>query len=340
MHKVELLAPAGNLPALKVAVDVGADAVYIGFSGDTNLRNFPGLNFTPDEVVEGIRYAHQRGKRVFVTVNAYPQKKEMDASQRAVDEAYGSGADAVIASDVAVLAYARKRHPDRRLHLSVQASASNARAIAFYKRHFGIERVVLPRVLTLKEIAAIRMQTDVELEVFAAGLLCINTEGQCFLSSYITSESINTYGACSHPKFVRFEGPSLEKTADRGVTLRILSNGVLLNEVQAGEETSYPTPCKGRYVNRATGRTDFAIQDPESLNVLDILPNVVASGIHSLKLEGRQRSRSYVETVVKTYRQALDACYEGHYDPAQFSQGALHSSFEGLAPSVGCYSGK
>jgi putative protease len=124
------------------------------------------------------------------------------------------------------------------------------------------------------------------------------------------------------------------------VKLRVISHGVLLNEYLPGEETSYPTPCKGKYVNRTTGRADYAIQDPESLNVLEIIPQVVDSGIHSLKIEGRQRSRSYIETVVKTYRKALDDCYEGRFDPSAFRQSGIHASFEGLAPSTGCYQGK
>jgi putative protease len=338
MKKVELCAPAGNLPSLKAAVDCGADAVYIGFSGDTNLRNFPGLNFTPEEIQAGVRYAHRKGKKVFVAVNAYPQQEEMAAAFQAVDGAYEAGADAVIASDLAVLSYATDRYPDRRLHLSVQASASNASAIAFYKKHFGIKRVVLPRVLTLAEIRSIACQTDVELEIFASGLLCINMEGQCFLSSYLTSESINTYGACSHPKFVQFTGQPAGDGEE--APLRVFSNGVLLNEYRPGEESSYPTPCKGRYINRATGRTDYAIQDPESLNILEVLPQVLNAGVHSLKLEGRQRGRSYVETVVRTYRQAIDACLEGRYDAAEFRESGLKATFEGLVPSTGCYQGK
>ena len=340
MEKVELCAPAGNLPSLKAAVDAGADAVYVGFAGETNLRNFPGLNFTEENIREGVRYAHRHGKKVFVAVNAYPQRNEIAEARRAVDGAYEAEADAVIASDFAVLSYAREHYPDRRLHLSVQASASTAEAIEFYRTHFGIRRVVLPRVLTVEEIQAIREKSEVELEVFASGLLCINTEGQCFLSAYITSESINTYGACSHPKFVQFSELSAEPGGGQGDRLRVVSNGVLLNEYRSDEDTAYPTPCKGRYVNRITGRVDYAIQDPESLNILEILPRVLSAGIHSLKIEGRQRGRSYVETMVRTYRQALDACYGGTYDPESFARTGLNTAFEGAAPSIGCYGGK
>ena len=332
--KVEICAPAGNLPSLRAAVDNGADAVYMGFSGDTNLRNFPALNFTEDEVSTAIHYAHSKGKKVFITVNSYPQEKELPLACEAVDKAYSLGADAVIASDIAILSYIHERYPEKRMHLSVQASASNAEAIKFYCRHFGIKRVVLPRVLALDEIRALRAETDVEIEVFALGLLCINTEGQCFLSSYITSESINTYGACSHPKFIDFiEG-------DEGA-FKIFSNGVLLNQYSPTEEAAYPTPCKGRYHNKATGQLHHAIQDPESLNVLGILPEIIQAGVDSIKIEGRQRSRTYVEQVVRAFREAVDSYYETGNCRVSAEQGQhLDSLFEGLAPTYGCYKGK
>lgn len=335
MKKVEICAPAGNLPSLKAAVDHGADAVYMGFSGDTNLRNFPGLNLTEDEVYKAIQYAHSKNKRVFITVNSYPQEKELSPAFHAVDMAFRLGADAVIASDIAVLAYIKDRHPGKRVHLSVQASASNAEAIEFYRRHFGIKRVVLPRVLTIDEIRSLRSRIDVEIEVFALGLLCINSEGQCFLSSYITSESINTYGACSHPKFIDFV-----QNDDEGV-LKVVSKGVLLNQYSSVEEVAYPTPCKGRYLNKATGQLNYAIQDPESLNVLEILPEIIQAGVDSIKIEGRQRSRSYVEKVVSAFREAVDRYYEQGISKIGAPQGeGLQSLFEGLAPSYGCYKGK
>jgi len=335
MKKVEICAPAGNLPSLKAAVDHGADAVYMGFSGDTNLRNFPGLNFTEEEVYKGIEYAHRKGKKVFITVNSYPQEKELTQARRAVDMAFRFGADAVIASDISVLSYIKDKYPGRRIHLSVQASASNSEAIKFYQRHFGIKRVVLPRVLTIEEIRSLKRHIDVEIEVFALGLLCINIEGQCFLSSYITSESINTYGACSHPKFIDF----VQDDSDDG--LKVVSKGVLLNRYSSIEEVAYPTPCKGRYFNRATGQLNYAIQDPESLNVMEILPEIIEAGVDSIKIEGRQRSRSYVEEVVSAFRGAVDRYYEKNDSKGKPSSGNnLYSLFEGLTPSHGCYKGK
>lgn len=330
--KVEICAPAGNLPSLITAVDHGADAIYLGFSGDTNLRNFPALNFTEEEVREGIEYAHRKGKKVYITVNAYPQEKELLQAYDAVDKAYTLGADAVIASDIGVLSFIKDKYPGKRVHLSVQASASNYQSIEFYRQHFGIKRVVLPRVLTIDEIRTLRGQTDVEIEVFVLGLLCINSEGQCFLSSYITGESINTYGACSHPKFIDFVQD------EQDGTMGILSSGVLLNKYLPEEEMGYPTPCKGKYFNRVTGETGYAIQDPESLNTLQILPELLAAGVDSIKIEGRQRSRTYVAEVVKRFREVVDGFYSGRYNPEVSRD--IQALFEGLSPSTGCYKGK
>src|SRR3989337_3129195 len=121
MKRIEICAPAGKLPSLKAAVDNGADAVCMGFSGDTNLRNFPALNFTEDEVHKAIQYAHNKEKKVFITVNSYPQEKELPLAYEAVDKAYSLGADAVIASDMAVLSYIPGRNPERRVNLPVTA---------------------------------------------------------------------------------------------------------------------------------------------------------------------------------------------------------------------------
>ena len=331
MKKVEICAPAGNLPALIEAVDNGADAVYIGFSGDTNLRNFPALNFTEEEASEGIRYAHRKGRKVYVTVNSYPQEKELPLAHEVVEKAYAFGADAVIVSDMGILSFIKEKFPGKRVHLSVQASASNPQAIEFYHKHFDIKRVVLPRVLTIEEIKVLRTMVDVEIEVFVLGLLCINSEGQCFLSSYITGESINTYGACSHPKFLDF-------TQEEDGTVDVFSSGVLLNKYMPQEEMAYPTPCKGKYINRETGQAGYAIQDPESLNALEILPELISAGVDAIKIEGRQRSKAYVAKVVHLFRTMLDDFYKGRFNPEKGKD--IQDLFEGLAPSTGCYKGK
>ena len=161
---LELVAPAGTPAALRAAVDAGADAVYLGFRDQTNARNFPGLNFGEAEFRDGLAYAHARGCKAFVAINTFPPAGRPGPWHQAVDRAAEAGADALILADIGLLDYAAQRHPDLRRHLSVQASASNPEAIRFYHEAFGIKRVVLPRVLTLDEIAALNRQVPVQTE--------------------------------------------------------------------------------------------------------------------------------------------------------------------------------
>ena len=152
MNSFELVCPAGSLPALKVAVDQGADCVYLGFRDATNARNFAGLNFDDAAIATGIRYAHDRGRKVFLALNTYPQPATSALWRSAIDRAAASGIDAVIMADPGLMHYAMKHHPNLRLHLSVQGSATNYEAINFYHEHFGIARAVLPRVLSLGQV--------------------------------------------------------------------------------------------------------------------------------------------------------------------------------------------
>ncbi|MEK7306893.1 MAG: peptidase U32 family protein [Nitrospirota bacterium] len=334
--RAEICSPAGNPASLIAAADSGADAIYIGFNDTSNLRNFPGLNFTSKEMKEGMDYARKRGKKIYLTINSYPQHKELETCFKAIDNAVSLGADAVILSDLALLSYAKEKHPGMDIHLSVQASASNSLSIEFYKEHFGVKRVILPRVLSLYEIRELKRKTDVELEIFVFGLLCINCEGQCFLSSYLTGESINTYGACSPPRFVRFE------EGEAGFLVR--SNGILLNCYSEGEAASYPTPCKGRYINNATGEISYIIQEPESLNLLEVLPDLLLAGVDALKIEGRQRSKAYVKEVTAIFRTLVDRYYEGGggVSGPDFKEIEKRTGkfLEGLRSSKGCYLGK
>ena len=194
---MELVCPAGNLPSLKAAVDNGANAVYMGFKDDTNARHFAGLNFDDKRAQEGIRYAHDRGVKVFVAINTYPQPSGWERWQRSVDHAAELGVDALILADIGVMDYACHRWPDLRLHLSVQGSATNAEAINFYHQNFGIKRVVLPRVLSLKQVKQVAESSPVPIEVFGFGSLCVMVEGRCILSSYVTGRSPNTFVAWS-----------------------------------------------------------------------------------------------------------------------------------------------
>ncbi|MBI5826189.1 MAG: U32 family peptidase [Deltaproteobacteria bacterium] len=331
MTKAEVISPAGNLASLKAAVDSGADAVYIGFSDSTNARNFEGLNFTHEEIAEGIRHVRAKGKKFFVAVNTFPQTDTCAKWRTAVDRAVELGADAVIIANLGILKYARDRHPGANIHLSTQASASNYESINFYNRHFGIKRVVLPRVLTVREIKELKKNTDVEIEVFALGGLCINIEGRCYLSSFVTGASTNTEGACSPSRFVRFA-----PTNGGGMTISL--NNVLLNRLGPEEYSPYPTCCKGRYI-RPGNETAYAIEDPESLNVLEILPGLIEAGVAAFKIEGRQRTKSYVASMTGVMRQAIDSYYSS---PSSYTvrpewSARTVASFEGSRETLGSY---
>jgi putative protease len=298
----ELVCPAGSLRALKLAVDSGADAVYLGLKNATNARNFAGLNFDDEQVREGVAYAHARGRRVLMALNTFADARDVGPWHRAVDAAAALGADALIVADIAVMAYARRHHPQLRLHLSVQASATTHEAIAFYQERYGIQRAVLPRVLTLQQVAGVLRHASAEIEVFGFGSLCVMVEGRCALSSYATGQSPNNAGVCSPPSAVRWnEGPD-------GIDARL--NGVLIDHYAPEEPRGYPTLCKGRF--DVDGQRDYALEEPTSLNTLAILPELIRMGVRAIKIEGRQRSPAYVEQVTKVWRKAIDAAMADH----------------------------
>jgi len=236
---IELVCPAGNFPALKEAVNNGADAVYIGFKDDTNARHFAGLNFNEKSLPKAIDYAHQRGTKVFVAINTYPQPEGWSRWQKAVDMAADLGVDALIMADIGILDYAMNQHPQVSRHLSVQGSATSYESLRYYQQNFGIKRAVLPRVLSVSQVAHLATQSPVELEVFGFGSLCVMVEGRCALSSYVTGESPNTCGVCSPAKAVRWE------ETPQGRQSRL--NGVLIDSYQKDEAAGYPTLCKGRF---------------------------------------------------------------------------------------------
>ncbi len=302
---MELVCPAGSLPALKAAVDNGANAVYLGFRDATNARNFAGLNFGMDEIRAGIRHAHAAGARVFIALNTYPRETHWTQWTEAADRAANLGVDAVIVADMGLLRYCARYHPQLRRHLSVQASATSHEAIGFYAREFGVQRVVLPRVLSLQQVRQVIAHSPVEVEVFGFGSLCIMVEGRCFLSSYVTGESPNTCGVCSPAKAVRWE--------EVAGTRRSRLNGVLIDVYAPGEPAGYPTLCKGRF--QVAGEISYALEEPTSLNVLAILPELLRAGVAAIKVEGRQRSPAYVAQVTRVLRAALDAC---QHDPDHY----------------------
>jgi putative protease len=326
---MELVCPAGSLPALKSAVDNGADCVYLGFRDATNARNFAGLNFDGASIASGIDYAHARGSKVFLALNTYPQPAAWPVWRAAVDRAAAAGIDAVIMADPGLMRYARERHPDLRLHLSVQGSATNYEAINFYQTRFGIARAVLPRVLSLTQVEHVTVNTTVELEVFGFGSLCVMVEGRCALSSYVTGESPNTHGVCSPAKHVRWQ-----KTP-QGLESRL--NGVLIDRYADDENAGYPTLCKGRF--DVSDESYYAIEEPTSLNTLELLPRLMAMGVRAVKIEGRQRSPAYVAQVTRVWREAIDQCLANaqRYSVKPAWMSALDQVAEGQQHTLGAY---
>jgi len=325
----ELVCPAGTLPALKAAVDHGADCVYLGFRDDTNARNFNGLNFDDAALAEGLRYAHGRGRKVLLALNTYPQADNWQRWTGAVDRAAKAGVDAVILADPGLMGYAKRSHPQLRLHLSVQGSATSYEAINFYREHFNIQRAVLPRVLSLAQVSQVIENTDVEIEVFGFGGLCVMVEGRCSLSAFTTGTSPNCNGACSPAKSVRWE--------QTGAGMETRLNGILIDRYADGERAGYPTLCKGRFeVDEATY---YAIEEPTSLNTLELLPQMMEIGVRAIKIEGRQRSPIYVAQVTKVWRAAIDACARDpqHYTPLPAWMAELNKVSEGQSHTLGAY---
>lgn len=326
---MELLCPAGNLPALKAAIDNGADAVYIGLKDDTNARHFAGLNFTEKKLQEAVNYVHRHQRKLHIAINTFAHPDGFERWQKAVDMAATLGADALILADIAMLEYAAEKYPHIERHVSVQASATNTQAIEFYRRNFEVARIVLPRVLSIHQVKQLALTSTVPLEVFAFGSLCIMAEGRCYLSSYLTGESPNTVGACSPARYVRWQ------QTPQGMDSRL--NNVLIDKYQPNENAGYPTLCKGRYL--VDENCYHALEEPTSLNTLSLLPELMAMNIASVKIEGRQRSPAYVSEVSRVWRSAIDKCQR---DPATFQAESqwmktLGNMSEGTQTTLGAY---
>jgi putative protease len=321
--RLELVCPAGTPASLHAAVDNGADAVYLGFRDETNARNFPGLNFSRKELEEGLEYAHARDCEVFLAVNTFPEAGHPAPWHKAIDDAASLGVDCVILADIGLLDYAARKHPDLRRHLSVQASASNPEAIRFYQDAFDVKRVVLPRVLSIEEIAVLNREIGVETEVFVFGGLCVMAEGRCQLSSYATGESPNTNGVCSPASHVQY--------VDEGDRMVSRLGEFTINAFAEGEAAGYPTLCKGRFV--VEGRSSYLFEDPTSLNAAAMLPELAAAGVKALKIEGRQRGRAYVAQVVAAFRAAAEAVAQGNRPSPEKLEGIT----EGQSKTSGAY---
>jgi len=276
MEKIELLAPAGNLEKLQMAVVYGADAVYMG--GEAyGLRAYAD-NFNEEEMKRGIDFAHSRGKKVYLTMNIIPHNADLEGMSEYAKKAYDMGIDAIILSDPGVYMIVKEVAPKMDIHLSTQANNTNWMSARFWYEH-GVKRIILARELSLKEIAKIRENTpkDLELEIFIHGAMCISYSGRCLLSSYMAGRDSNR-GLCAHPCRWKY---------------------YLMEEKRPGEYMPVFENERGTFI--------FNSKD---LCMIEHIPEIIASGVSSLKIEGRMKSSYYVATVVKAYRQAIDAYLE------------------------------
>ncbi len=324
---MDLVCPAGNYQSLIKAVDGGADAVYIGLKNETNARHFAGLNFTDKQIIKAIDYAHQRNCQVYCAINTYPREAHWQRWTDSVDQAMDLGIDTLIVADIGVMDYIRSRSSDFPIHLSVQASATNLQALNFYYQNFGILRAVLPRVLSLKQVSQLAKTAPCEIEVFGFGSLCIMAEGRCYLSSYMTGESPNTKGVCSPAAYVDWQ--------EQDGMLESRLNNLLIDRFSEGENAGYPTLCKGRF--DVEGRVEHALEEPTSLNTMDILPELLSAGVAAIKIEGRQRSPAYVSQVTTAWRSAIDKVLHSgaRVEPREIEN--LAALAEGKQTTIGAY---
>lgn len=271
MKKPELLAPAGNLEKLKMALIYGADAVYMGGKA-FGLRAFSD-NFEDHELQQGIEFAHSLDKKAYITINIIPHNNDLPSLPDYIRSVAAMGADAIIVSDLGVFRIARQVAPTLPVHISTQANTTNWSTVQFWQE-LGATRVVLARELSLDDIRLIRQKSDIELEAFVHGAMCMSYSGRCLISNYLTGRDANR-GQCAQP--CRWKYHVMEESRP-GVYLPILEDE------------------RGTYI--------FNSKD---LCLISHLPELIDSGLDSFKIEGRMKSVHYVATVIKVYREAIDA---------------------------------
>ena len=272
MGKPELLAPAGDMERLRMAVLYGADAVYLAGTS-FGMRSFAG-NFSPEELPEAVAFAHAHGVRVHVTVNTMPRGDELPALPAHLRLLNDSGVDALILADLGVFRMAQREAPNCELHISTQVSIANAACAAAW-HELGAKRVVLARELSLEEIAEIRAKTpkDLEIECFVHGAMCVSFSGRCLLSQYLVNRDANR-GECAQPCRWGYH---------------------LMEEKRTNEFYPVFEDEKGTYILNA--------KDMCMLNHIDKLAEV---GVNSFKIEGRAKSSYYVSVITNAYRKAMD----------------------------------
>lgn len=272
MNKPELLAPAGDLEKLKMAIIYGADAVYIG-GEEFGLRK-ASKNFTLEDIEKGIEFAHDRDRKVYVTLNIIPHNEDLVGLDEYVLELEKIGVDGVIVADPGVFSVIRRVAPNMPIHLSTQASATNYETIKFWY-DLGIRRIVVARELSLEEIKEIKesLPEDLEIEAFVHGAMCISYSGRCLLSNYMVGRDANR-GECAHPCRWKYS---------------------LMEEKRPGEYFPIYENEKGTFI--------FNSKD---LCMIENIPELIEAGVCSFKIEGRVKSQYYVATVIRSYRKAID----------------------------------
>jgi putative protease len=282
MNKIELLAPAGDLEKLKIALIYGADAVYFG--GEMfSLRAGAG-NLTIDEMREGVAFAHGMNKKCYLTLNIFAHNEDIEPLQKYLEQIKDLGIDAYLISDPGILDVVREIIPAAEIHLSTQANMTNYRTAMFWYR-MGVKRLVIARELTFDEIRELRQKipADMEIEAFVHGAMCISYSGRCLLSNFMIERDANR-GMCAHPCRWKY---------------------TLMEEKRPGQYYPIEEDDRGTY-----------ILNSRDLCMIEHMPEIIGAGISSAKIEGRMKSIYYVATVIHGYRQAIDAYYE---DPQHYS---------------------
>jgi putative protease len=281
MHRIELLAPAGNLEKLKTAINFGADAVYLG-GNKLNLRAAAD-NFTIEELKEGLEYAHSRGRKVHVTLNVIPHDEDLVGIEEYLSQLYEIGVDAVLIADPGIMSIAKEVVPNLEIHLSTQANNLNYKSALFWHK-VGASRVVAAREMSLEDLKKLRKELPetCEVEAFVHGSMCACYSGKCLLSNYITGRDSNR-GTCTQPCRFKY---------------------YLYEEKEAGD-----------YQKITKDDNSINFMSSKDLCMIEHIPELIEAGINSFKIEGRIKSSYYVASVVKVYREAIDKYIE---DPKNY----------------------
>lgn len=270
--KIELLAPAGDLEKLKIAVLYGADAVYLG--GTSFSLRAKAKNFSIEEMEDGVKFAHEHNAKVYVTCNIFAHNEDFQEMEQYFKDLYRIKVDAILVADPGVFSVARKAVPEMEIHISTQANNTNYQTALFWHQ-LGATRIVMARELSMNEIKTIsdNIPEDLEIEAFVHGAMCISYSGRCLLSNYLSGRDANK-GACSHPCRWRYH---------------------LVEQTRPGVYLPIEEDERGTYI--------FNSKD---LCMIEHIPELVEAGIYSLKIEGRIKTAYYVGNVIKAYREAID----------------------------------